>query len=300
MTHRCNLQCDYCYNNSGQPDDNEMSIASALTALTLLIKEYNLSSITLSGGEPLLHSGLQSIVGLLSSNSVSIALITNGTMLTLYPPAFYNQFDTIVISLHENFETNINVEFLSLIKVPYIRYNIVVNNRCLERIPEYLRFAKKTGIRSTYSIQKSSGRGIDNQLLSIDVANQLEKLYPQIFYELFDFNEKTNCCHFSDDYNSYTMYPNGNMALCQVLSYDFVLGSVFGNWLANKKRALLKLSELVVSHKQRDCSLCLLNSICQGGCPADIGSSQLALICQMRCKSYLKRVLGSNNASSGL
>lgn len=80
ITSICNLKCIHCYNDSGK-EKNEISIEGFQNILeTSIGKDF---SLTISGGEPLLHSKFWELIKLAKEKGVSdILIITNGTQIT--------------------------------------------------------------------------------------------------------------------------------------------------------------------------------------------------------------------------
>jgi MoaA/NifB/PqqE/SkfB family radical SAM enzyme len=76
---RCNLACAYC---------NEFDAVSAPVPLDEMLRRIDLLAalgttiVTISGGEPLLHPGLDDIIGRIRRNRAIATLITNGYLLT--------------------------------------------------------------------------------------------------------------------------------------------------------------------------------------------------------------------------
>jgi len=79
VTRRCNLSCAYC---------NEYDRVSQPVALELLLNrvdrlaDLGTAVITLSGGEPLLHPGLEQVVARVRRRGLMAGMITNGYLLT--------------------------------------------------------------------------------------------------------------------------------------------------------------------------------------------------------------------------
>ncbi len=80
ITSVCNLKCIHCYNDSGK-EKNEISVESFQNILAAYDnKEF---SLTISGGEPLLHPKFWELIMLAKEKGVSdILIITNGTQIT--------------------------------------------------------------------------------------------------------------------------------------------------------------------------------------------------------------------------
>src|SRR5579862_3862811 len=77
---RCNLACAYC---------NEFDAVSTPTPLPEMLRRIDLlgdlgtTIITISGGEPLLHPGLDEIIERIRRRGAIATLITNGYLLTV-------------------------------------------------------------------------------------------------------------------------------------------------------------------------------------------------------------------------
>jgi MoaA/NifB/PqqE/SkfB family radical SAM enzyme len=76
---RCNLSCTYC----NEYDDFSKPVPTALVQRRLeLLAALGTSAVTLSGGEPLLHPGLDEMICCIRRQGMIAELITNGYLLT--------------------------------------------------------------------------------------------------------------------------------------------------------------------------------------------------------------------------
>ena len=77
--HGCNLRCSYCdsmYAVEGC-DYKQISVAQILDA----VKEYgDITHVTLTGGEPLIHPDVEDLLCQLSGNGYRVNIETNGTV----------------------------------------------------------------------------------------------------------------------------------------------------------------------------------------------------------------------------
>ena len=86
ITDRCNYRCIYCRSGSGGPQFAEMPIANYLRIARVFVG-LGITKVRLTGGEPLLRSGLVQMVRELShmrtleSTPLDIAITTNGHLL---------------------------------------------------------------------------------------------------------------------------------------------------------------------------------------------------------------------------
>lgn len=89
LTMRCNNHCGYCYNVWNAPElayqrecPSEMSTDEVKKTITKLQNEVPISTIGLSGGEPMLRKDLPDIISFIRSRGLQPLLLTNGTLLT--------------------------------------------------------------------------------------------------------------------------------------------------------------------------------------------------------------------------
>ncbi|MHA1399214.1 MAG: GTP 3',8-cyclase MoaA [Candidatus Heimdallarchaeaceae archaeon] len=83
----CNLSCPYCH-KEGYDNDPSLSKLSLeqIRKLTWVINKYDLYSVKLTGGEPLLHPQIIDIVRIISEETsvTDISMTTNGLLLNKY------------------------------------------------------------------------------------------------------------------------------------------------------------------------------------------------------------------------
>lgn len=80
--HGCNLRCSYCdsmYAVEG-PDFKQMSVGEVLAAVEAYRNESGVKCVTLTGGEPLIHSGVEDLLTALSEAGFEVNIETNGTV----------------------------------------------------------------------------------------------------------------------------------------------------------------------------------------------------------------------------
>ena len=89
LTRGCNNNCGYCYNIWRAPQfahehshAGEMSTREVKDTIIKLQDETLVTTIALSGGEPLLRPDLPEIIDFLRSRKIIVLLLTNGTLLT--------------------------------------------------------------------------------------------------------------------------------------------------------------------------------------------------------------------------
>jgi hypothetical protein len=80
ITHRCDLNCDYCYQTNDPHSDK--TILEVKKDMEILMRLRCCDTMFVSGGEPLLHPRLVEIIELVRSHKVKPVLVTNGQALT--------------------------------------------------------------------------------------------------------------------------------------------------------------------------------------------------------------------------
>lgn len=78
VTDHCNLRCRHCF--VGEPRGNELSLEE-IQSLSDQFEAMQGLRLIISGGEPLLHSRFREIDRYLSSKSLRVILLTNGTLI---------------------------------------------------------------------------------------------------------------------------------------------------------------------------------------------------------------------------
>lgn len=79
ITHRCNLDCNYCSLDKKNPP-KELDTGSILSLIDQLA-ELGTKFITFSGGEPLLRDDIKEIIQHCNSKNINVGINTNGTLI---------------------------------------------------------------------------------------------------------------------------------------------------------------------------------------------------------------------------
>ena len=80
LTSECNLECLYCYRESG-PHRTDWLSGDQLIGVLKRLAEKGLRSVEITGGEPLLHPDFDEILEFCVDTFHQIALLTNGTLI---------------------------------------------------------------------------------------------------------------------------------------------------------------------------------------------------------------------------
>ena len=301
VTNRCNLKCEYCYNNSGKEKHSELKTEEIFRIIDYMKVELSLTSITLSGGEPLMRSDLFHLIDYCRGKGICVYLITNGTLITQNIDYEFENLKHIIISLHNNYN-NIDFETIKTLRNKVkMNFSVVLNKDNYDSIDKYCKFAAEMRIPISFKVQKARGRGNNEKLLNlaeIEIADGLIQknaaspfLRTKRLMDLHFFS----CCYFSKEYDEYTMLPNGDIYLCQVLPRKYKVGNALDQtWKNNVELVKNELYNDWMKYKRNICNSCYAREVCRGICPGEIVSeTEKCLQCDARCKLYLKKSLGN-------
>ena len=93
VTDRCNFRCQYCMPEEGLDwlKREELLTFEEITRITkILVKNYGINSVRLTGGEPTLRANLPDLISMLSELPIEIALTTNGINLSKNAQIFFD------------------------------------------------------------------------------------------------------------------------------------------------------------------------------------------------------------------
>jgi radical SAM protein with 4Fe4S-binding SPASM domain len=295
VTNACNLQCVHCYKDAGKALPAELTtkdwitIIDELTALGVL-------SLAVTGGEPLLREDIFDILHHAHKNALSIALFTNGTLITDHVITALTplHIERVVVSLDGTKETHEKIRgkntfdktvesIKQLIQNGFkVRSNTVIYTQNITEIDHVIKMLLDWGVyEMIFDRYMDTGRGKKTSLappleMGAAVAEQCkqsEEKAPQRFELTF-----TSTMGEPDDYYSFcgigtsmcAITANGNVVLCPVLSTpQYTAGNVNDT----------PLKELWLTHDVfqpfRECTLddtvcgsCPHKSTCRGGCKA--------------------------------
>lgn len=77
ITERCNLKCKHCFVSS-LPEGNDLPFQTIKDIILPRLKAANVSRITLTGGEPMVHKNILEIIEEINKYKMHITLCTNG------------------------------------------------------------------------------------------------------------------------------------------------------------------------------------------------------------------------------
>ncbi len=77
ITNKCNQKCPYCYNENSMNEKIELS-EDNVNKIANELRSMGIPYITLSGGEPFLHSNINKILDILEKEEIETSVISNG------------------------------------------------------------------------------------------------------------------------------------------------------------------------------------------------------------------------------
>lgn len=143
-TYRCNIKCDYCYNDTHDnlaPEavgcDDRFASAELLNEICSALAEHGVTTITISGGEPLISKLTPRWLDAALGAHMGVHLITN---LTVLPP-YLEEF----LESHENLRLTVSIGGINAASHNYFRDRFSSTFAHVEKL-------KRVGARLTISL----------------------------------------------------------------------------------------------------------------------------------------------------
>jgi radical SAM protein with 4Fe4S-binding SPASM domain len=287
VTHRCNLQCTYCYRESS-PRLPVLHDAGRFCEMLEFIQPFSLPGmqVTFSGGEPLMHPGFRQIAATSARLGYSNLLLTNGTLLTDELADFVrDHFKSVKISLDGPNEeihakTRDKGNFANalrgarklaergarvLLQVTLTKSSLPFANDVHEEIKDLPDIA----VRFTPLLPMGRGTALDGEYITNDD-----------FYELsrsrgigvpYVSGRCSRACHAGA--SSLSIADSGDVYPCHLFHRDeFHLGNIFRDrfediFFARKAREFARSMD--VEENNPVCRECEMRFLCAGGCHAN-------------------------------
>lgn len=292
ITNQCNLNCKFCYNKSSFKNSGFMSIENFRTALNNLLI-YNIKEVAISGGEPLLHPQILSILELIKQYNLQAIIITNGMYVNEKIIEFLINGIGIQVSLDgatEETDDNIRTKghFKKVISVfqrlKECNYKLGRSKMTISKInyketEEFIELCANYGIEPYCTFAINTGRAnsswnelklsIKEKLEVIKIAQKYATIIdkPKLAKSLYPCGS----CPLDADglFNPLIKY-NGNIQPCELLYDDkYSIGNIFNSNEFDSEKV-----NLVIKNKQdwkskmdnSNCKNCSINTICKSGC----------------------------------
>lgn len=308
----CNLNCSHCWIN---PEFQEEGTKSSLHLDPALVKKaleqgkpLGLSSVKLTGGEPLMNPRIKEIITLISLHDIDITIETNGTLVNREMATFLastEKFSFISVSLDGvNAETH---EALRQVKGSFqkavegirnlveagIRPQMIctLHKNNIAQVADVITLAEDLGCNSVkFNHIQPVGRGMDfdnDMTLSVSeilkLNSQLEKeIIPSakilIFLDVpLAFQGPARLLRSSVGkctiHNIIGLLGNGDLALCGIGTSveDLLYGNINTDDLGDvwkNSPKLIELRHLIPDTLEGICSRCVHKMFCKGACVA--------------------------------
>lgn len=133
----CNLNCSYCDTRYGCEDNNY--IIRSVDSIMDTIKRFGIQSVTITGGEPLIHPGIHKLINTLLESGYWVNVETNGSIWIGEFPKHKNLFFTMDYkSPSSGMEKRMILENLSLLTSKDVLKFVVGSEEDLDRSLEIL------------------------------------------------------------------------------------------------------------------------------------------------------------------
>jgi len=292
VTSRCNLSCIYCYNRKARKSwSDDMSLSLAQRVL-VQAKELGVSTLILTGGEPLLNPHLCKIAGFGKSLNLRIVLLTNGTLIDkARAKELADLCDQIVVSLdssipaiHESLRgqgthgrAERAIQHLKEVGAKEVVASAVIT-RCnqLELFKDLEQYAKQIGadraVRQIYMLQGDERDQVlvpNFQMLQTQMEEDLENMVASgIKLPPTDGVWRNRC---GAAFGEIAVGPDGAVYPCQgLVAPEFNAGNVAESDLREiweGSETLASVRAITVEDLPR-CRECLFRYLCGGGCRA--------------------------------
>lgn len=248
ITERCNLKCKHCFVSS-LPEGNDLSFEKIRDIILPKLKHANVTRITLTGGEPMVHRDIMNIMKLFSDNNIHITLCTNALGLNEEKIIKMKQLNDIHVNVsldgfsnksHGKFRGNDSelvfnkiIENIKLLSKYDLLNGIMTSPNRFSSIQEYIdicKFAKKYNANYVlFNPLSKFGRGEYTQNLAynqqelVELRKNIEKenLETENFQIVFIRIPKENSEDNLSDCNCEITYifTNGDVAVCPYMVF---------------------------------------------------------------------------------
>lgn len=293
LTNACNLTCPHCFMKAGRKLDSELTEEEWIRVLTDF-KNCGGESVTVTGGEPLLHPGFKSIIESASRVGLNVTVLTNGILWNdelidaLSPILTEVQISIDGVDDESNGKIRKKGTFDLLIQNVFrfsengVRVSVATtftkeNIESASRYAEFMdRINKATGNKVIFKLTKKILPGRETHYTEADNVEyekkirQIEELTdPNAKYEAFMNGHQPNMVAKNCGFGGLSIAANGEVFFCnrvlEIPSQGNVNNQPIQSFIEMGAKAHQETSvEYVVP-----CRNCPLRNICGGGCRID-------------------------------
>ena len=290
LSRLCNLRCIYCYASSGEPLENEMSLAEIFRVINQAVALGVRKVIVLGGGEPLVYPHLFEVLDYLRGKNLRIDLFTNGISMTREKARKLRQLEIgVILKMNsrmpeiQDYLAGKDGAYKAIMKgLDALQEEGYPNESCLlgietiicrqnyEELPDLWRWARRRGIVPYFEIMTSQGRATQHDDLSVDqekirvLFEELARIDRDEFECSWQPHPPLVASHCARHEYSCTITSNGDIHPCP--GVDVVAGSIRRNSLAEIIRSSKVVQELrdIRNTIKGQCGLCELHLQCYG------------------------------------
>jgi radical SAM protein with 4Fe4S-binding SPASM domain len=303
ITRRCNLHCPHCY-VSCTDKQMDLSADTIISLINTLVKEGG-DSLTISGGEPLLHPEIKHILSY-SSKQLAVRLLTNGSLIDKQMANFLAShgifvqisLDGSMASIHDairgagSYERAIAAIHLLQSEGAGERLNLCTTlmKRNADDWQDMILFAENKNIPLLRFLHlRKVGRAGNHPDAMPLSASSYEKFIAHVNQMKFNHNQKVELtCGMSglllkmpesfkaDDIwcpvgRMMVIDANGDVYPCVLMMRDqFLLGNIFSQSLIDisQSRQMDEICQLLTNRRFliKKCLACSFRNLCQAGC----------------------------------
>lgn len=196
LTDNCNLNCNYCYQKYSK--NKTTNVNSLYMSQLDTIKNSDVFSVNITGGEPTIDSRLYDLAEMFANNK-KVTITTNGIERINQLDAFHSIIVSVDGFLNEmNLNRNINSQQYELILEnilfyldagKHVQLNMVITKQTMYQFGEFVR-SNQFGNRLIYSIIVVSDKTLDkcfiiNDPMSLNfIINEINEIYQYFNYHI--------------------------------------------------------------------------------------------------------------------
>lgn len=268
LTDHCNLCCRHCYRESGPHLKNFLS-TQKLLSLFEAMEQQGVSSVELTGGEPMSHPDFIAIFEKASASFSRVGVVTNGTLIQDDALAVFSKGDAKLVvqidldgdsaEVHDSLR-GISGSFDRVCAAAQrmnrhgVQFRAVMNvySGNVSRVRQTAALARNLGAKQfSFASVLAVGRATKMRMLSegellelVGLVNELETAYPDFVQvsipepEGLLFHQKGNCGAGS---RSLVLGPTGNVRPCLMLGEEH---GIYGNILQEDYQTVVRRAPL--------------------------------------------------------
>ena len=298
LSKKCNFKCFYCYNET-EKINNKLLSKKLLINIIDQAKKLEIQQIYLNGGEPFLHPDILDIIKYIKSRDIFVNISTNASLLNKqYITALSKEIDVIQVSLDSNkpnihhnmtrsnntFEKIIDNIKLLISKGIMVRTNAVITLENYPFVEEYIDYMINIGVfeiritlqdyesceksTSTFHIFNSEQINILKELI---ICKKKEKNFERInlvIAKTKKWENKNDIIKCPNIKNTITIFPNGNVGVCDRIENDknLIYGNINNESLSDLWYGKRHLNLIKNITDKSDCKKCRFLEDCSTGC----------------------------------